>query len=215
MKPAVTILLTAAAALGAGYLVGHMAAPAAPAPAPQPNGGLLPPIPNPQFNPNQPVPPATNADALRAYTTQLLQQAATNPTSLDPTAMDQAAAELSSLGFTNEATAVTAAAAAVRAAKGMLPLPNVPQPAPAPGPVTAPQPAPRPAPRPGAPPLETLGVRLPLELAQQMRIVLSSPGANPAAIRALAQRISQVAPGARAEIQTLLQQADAIAMGTP
>lgn len=220
MKPAVTILLTAAAALGVGYLVGHVASPAVPAPSPtpQPNGGLLPPIPNPQFNPNQPVPPATNADALRAYTAQLLQQAATNPTSLDPVAMDQAAAELSSLGFTNEAASVTAAAAAVRAAKGILPMPNapvVPQPAPVTGPVRVP--APRAPAAPGAPrpPLETLGARLPVELAEQMRIAMSSPGANPAAVRALAQRIGTMYPGARAEVATLLQHANAIAMGTP
>jgi hypothetical protein len=117
--------LLAAGVLGVAYFVLKPTATAAPA-----NGGLLPPIPNPQPQPLPgpapapappnvlPVPPVTDPAALTAYVNQVLAQAAANPQSVNPAALDQAATELDQLNMPAQAAAVRAAAAAARAAQG-------------------------------------------------------------------------------------------------
>lgn len=205
--------------LGTAYFVFKPSAAAAPSNG---GGGLLPPIPNPQPQPAPApnVPPVTDPAALTAYVNQILTQVAANPRSVDPAALDQAAAELDQLNMPAQAAAIRAAAVTVRAALGQVPVTG-------PGAINSAHPtnifiAPT-----SAPPGVVLGpigdqhrfsrfkAGLPAELGAQMGAILGSrdPAAAPAALM-LAQRIETLSPGAfAAEVMRLRQHAAALQNG--
>jgi hypothetical protein len=132
MKPLHTTILIGLGGLALGYWAGKASPTVAPAPKPGPTP-FLPPIPNPN---RPPVPPVTDPTALANYAAQVLAQANADPTSVDPNAMDQAAAECDQLGLTQIAAALRQGAATARQRQGTLPGP-APQPMPAPIPVPA------------------------------------------------------------------------------